>query len=252
MEGEDKTLQTSPEEEAEETSGLFSKIKAISPIGEKATVKDWEAIFLAIDRQVISFGLRIILFLPAFAIFTYFIAWAFSTGSPKWWLENIEPTIEFTFSITLVAITFVILFGYILSIMVHRHRLGLSLRVFNDEVKSSNDAHRPVQSLQGYDGLVDRMKRSTSKTNTGLIFAMASALLLVVIFYIGSENSSGMIFLLGSFSLMLLSIGQLLAARSHQFSMVEITGLLNTYDPAIHPSTINSVFNDLLMTLWTH
>ena len=248
MEGEDKTLQTSPEEEAEETSGLFSKIKAISPIGEKATVKDWEAIFLAIDRQVISFGLRIILFLPASAIFTYFIAWAFSTGSPKWWLENIEPTIEFTFSITLVAITFVILFGYILSIMVHRHRLGLSLRVFNDEVKSSNDAHRPVQSLQGYDGLVDRMKRSTSKTNTGLIFAMASALLLVVIFYIGSENRSGMIFLLGSFSLMLLSIGQLLAARSHQFSMVERTGLLNTYDPAIHPSTINSVFNDLLMT----
>ena len=248
MEGEVKAIQNSPEEGVADTNGLFSKIKAISPIGEKATVKDWEAIFLAIDRQIISFGLRIILILPAFAIFTYFIAWAFSNGSPKWWLENIEPTIGLTFSITLVAITFVILFGYILSIMVHRHRVGLSLRVFNDEVKSSNDAHRPVQSLQGYDGLVDRMKRATSKTNTSLLFAMASALLLVVIFYIGSENESGMIFLLGSFSLMLLSIGQHLATRSHQFSMVERTGLLDAYNPAIHPSTINSVFNDLLMT----
>ena len=248
MEGEDNTIQTSPQEAVVDTNGLFSKIKAISPIGEKATVKDWEAIFLAIDRQIISFGLRIILFLPAFAIFTYFIAWAFSNGSPKWWLENIEPTIGFTFSITLVAITFVILFGYILSIMVHRHRVGLSLRVFNDEVQLSNDDHRPVQSLQGYDGLVARMKRSTSKTNTSLFFAMGSALLLVVIFYIGSENESGMIILLGSFSLMLLSIGQHLATRSHQFSMVERTGLLDAYSPAIHPSTINSVFNDLLMT----
>ena len=132
MEGGDETIQSSSEEGVDDASGLFSKIKAISPIGEKATVKDWEAIFLAIDRQIISFGLRIILFLPTFAIFTYFIAWAFSTGSPKWWLENIEPTIQLTFSITLVAITFVILFGYILSIMVHRHRVGLSLRVFNE------------------------------------------------------------------------------------------------------------------------
>jgi len=57
-----------------------------------------------------------------------------------------------------------------------------------------------------------------------------------------------MIFLFGSFSLMLLSIGQHLATRSHQFSMVERTGLLDAYNPAIHPSTINSVFNDLLMT----
>ena len=79
MEGEDNTIQTSPQEAVVDTNGLFSKIKAISPIGEKATVKDWEAIFLAIDRQIISFGLRIILFLPAFAIFTYFIAWAFPT-----------------------------------------------------------------------------------------------------------------------------------------------------------------------------
>ena len=240
MEGGDNTIQTSPQEAVVDTDGLFSKIKAISPIGEKATVKDWEAIFLAIDRQIISLGLRIILFLPAFAIFTYFIAWSFSNGSPNWWLENIEPTIGLTFSITLVAITFVILFGYILSIMVHRHRVGLSLRVFNDEVQLSNDAHRPVQSLQGYDGLVDRMKRATNKTNTSLLFAMASALLLVVIFYIGSENKSGMIILFGSFSLMLLSIGQHLATRSHQFSMVERTGLLDAYSPAIHPSTIDA------------
>ena len=79
--------------ESGEKTGLISKLLAVSPIGKKATVKDWEAIFLAIDRQIISSGLRIILFLPVFAIFTYFIAWAFSTGSPSWWLDNIEPTI---------------------------------------------------------------------------------------------------------------------------------------------------------------
>ena len=248
MEESDMVIENPPEVESKEKTGLISKLLAVSPIGEKATAKDWEAVFLAIDKQIISFGLRIILFLPAFALFTYFIAWAFSTGSPKWWLDNIEPTIGLTFSITLVAITFVILFGYILSLIVHRHRLGLSLRVFNDEVKLSNAAHRPVQSLQGYDGLVDRMNRALSKTNTSLLFAIISAVLLSIIFYIGSEHKSGMILLLGSFSLMLLSIGQHLATRSHQFSMVDRTGLLDAYDPAIHPSTINSVFNDLLMT----
>jgi hypothetical protein len=92
------------------------------------------------------------------------------------------------------------------------------------------------------------MNRAASKTNTSLLFAIISAVLLSIIFYIGSEHKSAMILLLGSFSLLLLSIGQHLATRSHQFSMVERTGLLDAYDPAIHPSTINSVFNDLLVT----
>ena len=248
MEGADIQTESSFVNESEAKTGILSKIKAVSPIGEKATAKEWEAIFLAIDKQIISFGLRLILFLPAFAMFTYFIAWAFSTGSPNWWLDNIEPTIDLTFSITLVAITFVIMFGYILAIMVHQHRVGLSMRVFNNEIKISNDAHRPVQSLQGYDGLVDRMNRARRKIKSSLLLAMMSASLLCIIFYIGSEHKSAMILLLGSFSLMLLSIGQQLATRSHQFSMVDRTGLLNAYEPAIHPSTINSVFNDLLIT----
>lgn len=237
-----------PAQQDENKKGLFSRLKAVSPVGEKATLKDWEAILLAIDRQIITFGLRIILFLPAFAFLTYFMAWAFSNSSPEWWLKNIEPTIGLTFSLTLVAFTFVILFGYILSIIIHRQRIKLSLTVFADEVKDSNDAHRPVQSLQGYDGLVDRMTRAINKTTTSLLVALFSASLLVIIFYIGAQHDSAMILLLGSFSLMLISIGQHLATRSHQFSMVERTGLLDAYDPAIHPSTINSVFNDLLLT----
>ena len=248
MEGSDVQIETSMKDKSRSRKGIFSKIMAVSPIGEKATVKEWEAIFLAIDKQIISFGLRLILFLPAFAMFTYFIAWAFSTGSPEWWLKNIEPTLDLTFSITLVAITFVIMFGYILAIIIHQHRVSLSWSVFKDEIRISNDAHRPVQSLQGYDGLVDRMNRTRRKTKSSLILAMMSASLLCIIFYIGSEHRSAMILLFGSFSLMLLSIGQQLATRSNQFSMVDRTGLLDAYEPAIHPSTINSVFNDLLIT----
>ena len=37
-----------------------------------------EAIVHAIDRQIVSSGLRLIMFLPAFAAITYFLSWAFS------------------------------------------------------------------------------------------------------------------------------------------------------------------------------
>ena len=46
-----------------------------------------ESIIHAIDRQIVSSGLRLIMFLPAFAAFTYFATWAFLKihlrGGPK-------------------------------------------------------------------------------------------------------------------------------------------------------------------------
>ena len=71
-----------------------------------------ESIVHAIDRQIISSGLRLIMFLPAFAIVTYFASWAFSQSSPAWWLNNIEPNIGMGFSTAMVSLTFVVLIGF--------------------------------------------------------------------------------------------------------------------------------------------
>ena len=52
-----------------------------------------ESIIHAIDRQIVSSGLRLIMFLPAFAAVTYFSSWAFSQSSPAFWEDNIEPNL---------------------------------------------------------------------------------------------------------------------------------------------------------------
>ena len=43
-----------------------------------------ERFWYAIDRQLLGFGLRLILILPAFSILTSFGSLAFSSNSPEW------------------------------------------------------------------------------------------------------------------------------------------------------------------------
>jgi hypothetical protein len=207
-----------------------------------------ESIMNAIDRQIISSGLRLIMFLPAFAAITYFCSWAFSQSSPTFWLENIEPNVKLGFSTFMAALSFVVVLGYILAAGFHRYRVRISLATFHQRVEQSNVEHRSVQSLQGYDGLLYQLQTSMSHHTKSLGFALLSSLMLVVVLYYGTGTVYGNLFLLASASFLLLSVGQHLPTRSTPFNMVEQTGLLQAYIPPVHPSTLNMVFNDLMKT----
>ena len=52
--------------------------------------------------------------------------------------------------------------------------------------------------------------------------------------------------LLFSFSFTILSLGQHISTRSTHFNLAERTGLLNSYSPPVHPSTLDMVFSDLV------
>ena len=207
-----------------------------------------ESIVHAIDRQIVSSGLRLIMFLPAFATLTYFSSWAFSTTSPAFWLDNIEPNLGMGFSTFSASLTFVVVLGYILAVGFHRYRVGISLSTFHRKVEQSNDEHRSVQSLQGYDGLLYQLQTSMSHHTKSLVFALLAALMLVAVLYYGTDSDYGALFLLASVSFLVLSVGQHLPTRSTPFNMVEQTGLLPAYNPPVHPSTLNMVFNDLIKT----
>jgi len=207
-----------------------------------------ESIVHAIDRQIVSSGLRLIMFLPAFATLTYFSGWAFSTTSPAFWLDNIEPNLGMGFSTFSASLTFVVVLGYILAVGFHRYRVGISLSTFHRKVEQSNDEHRSVQSLQGYDGLLYQLQTSMSHHTKSLVFALLAALMLVAVLYYGTDSDYGALFLLASVSFLVLSVGQHLPTRSTPFNMVEQTGLLPAYNPPVHPSTLNMVFNDLIKT----
>jgi hypothetical protein len=90
-----------------------------------------ESIIHAIDRQIISSGLRLIMFLPAFAAFTYFASWAFSQSSPSFWLDNIQPNVGMGFSTFMASLSFVVILGYILAVGFHRYRVAISLMTFH-------------------------------------------------------------------------------------------------------------------------
>lgn len=207
-----------------------------------------ESIIHAIDRQIVSSGLRLIMFLPAFAAFTYFATWAFSQDSPSWWAKNIEPNVGLSFSTAMASLSFVVVLGFILAVGFHRYRVGISLIEFHKQVEASNNEHRSVQSLHGYDGLLFQLESSMTHHTRSLIFAVSSAFMLLMVLYLETDSVLGKLFLLASSSFLILSVGQHLPTRSTPFNMVDRTGLLSAYSPPVHPSTLNMVFNDLLKT----
>ena len=207
-----------------------------------------EQVLHAIDRQIISSGLRLIILIPCVSILVYFMAWAFEGASPQWWVDSIQPTVNLSFSLTNALFCAVLLTGYIFSIGFHRFRVRMSLLTFRNRVDYSKNQHRSVESLHGFDGLEYYLQKSMSGHTWTLMYALLALLFLVASILIDVGNEYGNLALLASFSFTLLSIGQHLTTRNSSFNMVEKTGLLMAYDPPVHPSTLQMVFNDLLRT----
>ena len=226
---------------------LSDTVKTLSNKSIK-TIRKWnnEAFLYAFDRQLISFGLRLLLFLPGFAILTFFGAWAYANSSPDWWDSFIQPTLNQSFSTILVALVFVILLGYILALALHRHRVNLTIRSFEQEVKAAQSKHLSIKSLHGYEPLEDSIKRSVTKHFFSLMSSLLAIFALSAIAFYGIQSDMGKNLLALSFSLTMLSLGQHIATRSSNFNMAERTGLLEAYNSPVHPSTLDMVFSDLV------
>ena len=205
-----------------------------------------ESFLYAFDRQLISFGIRLLLFLPGFAILAFFGAWAYASKSPDWWINFIEPTISLSFATILVALVFTIQLGYIIAMTIHRHRVNLSIKNFDIEVKKAQSQHLSITSLHGYEPLEEKIKGSASKHFFSLMCALFAILTISGIAFYGIQSDIGKNLLALSFSFTVLSLGQHIMTRSSSFNMAERTGLLSAYDPLLHPSTLEIVFSDLV------
>ena len=162
--------------------------------GERFGFRLSESIVHAIDRQIVSSGLRLIMFLPAFGALMYFSTWAFSQSSPTFWLDNIEPNLGMGFATFTASLSFVVVLGYILAVGFHRYRVNISLSTFHERVDASNSEHRSVQSLHGYDGLLYQLQTSMAHHTKSLILALSAALMLIGVFWYGAEASLGTCF----------------------------------------------------------
>lgn len=207
-----------------------------------------EQVLHAIDRQVISSGLRLIILIPCVSIFVYFMAWAYQGASPQWWIDSIQPTVNLTFAVTNAILCLVLLTGYLFAIGFHRFRVRLSLQTFHNRVEFYKNQQMSVESLHGFDGLDFHLQKSMAGHTWTLLYALLAILLLLFSIVFDISKEYGNLALFTSFSFTILSIGQHLTTRKSNFNMVEKTGLLMAYSPPVHPSTLQMVFNDLLRT----
>ena len=145
-----------------------------------------------------------------------------------------------------MALVFVILLGYILALALHRHRVNLTIRSFEQEVKAAQSKHLSIKSLHGYEPLEDSIKRSVTKHFFSLMSSLLAIFALSAIAFYGIQSDMGKNLLALSFSLTMLSLGQHVATRSSNFNMAERTGLLEAYNSPVHPSTLDMVFSDLV------
>ncbi|MEL0101055.1 MAG: hypothetical protein VW862_05085 [Euryarchaeota archaeon] len=205
-----------------------------------------EGKFHGIDKQFLTEGLRLVLFLPAFALLFIFGSWAFSSQSPTWWLENIEPTLGFTLSTAFILIALTILVGYTTGLAIHRYRMQLTRLVFRAEVNAAAEDHRPINSMHGYSSVDGLISKTMASHNTALFMSMFSITVLALSVYFGSDSELGQRSLLACASMLAMSLGQHLSTRNYKFNMVTNDGLLSAYEPPIHPSTLCLPFSEIL------
>ena len=120
---EDEETPDGSEGDAHDRQKISETVKNLSNKSLKQLSK-WnnESFLYAFDRQLISFGIRLLLFLPGFAILAYFGAWAYANSSPIGGLILSSQQLG-EFLDNSVALVFVILLGYIL----HLPYIGIEL-----------------------------------------------------------------------------------------------------------------------------
>ena len=212
------------------------------------SLRSRETKLFGIDSQFLTEGLRLVLLLPAFAIFCLFGAWAYKGVSPSWWLDNIEPTVGFDLSTCLTLISTTILIGFCAGLYLHMLRVQVTRLVFRTEVTKAAESHRPVTSMHGYSSVDGLISRTMASHRTAFWMAATATVICIGVSYLDSDSAIGERGLLACASLVTMAIGQHLSTRNRKFNMVTNDGLLSSYTPPIHPSTLNMALNDILHT----
>ena len=239
----------SAEDEVEKVvEKVVETVEEKTSIGELEKLQATEKILFAIDRQIITEGLRLVMILPAVIILFLFSSWAYAGPSPSWWLVNIEPTLGLDFSTAMAALALVVIIGFIISLMVHRQRSLLTRDIFFMHVEQSKLSNRPVTSLHGYDSLKRRINGLMNRHSLTVYLGIGALIITFAVIFFGTESQLGKKGILSATSLIIIAVGQHLFTRRNKFHMVERSGMLSAYDPPMHPSTLNMVFNEIMRT----
>ena len=257
---EDESAEEPPVEEKDTDEEVKAKEKDINDHSEDVEItiesldeelnrlKNSELLLYTLDRQLLSEGLSLILVLPITSMIFMLASWVYAGPSPEWWLKNIEPTAGIDFSTLMISLACVVNVGLLIVMALHRMRSRVTQKVFAHQVNMSRFQSKPVDVLHGYDILDKKINELMNRHAFGIFLVSLALIAEIVVIFSGPESTLGGRGILVSASLVVLALGQHLSTRRNKFNMVTPAGMLDTYNPPMHPSTLDMPFFEILET----
>lgn len=204
---------------------------------------------LRLDRLFLSRGIHLSLTLPIFALALQLIGRRYAEGSPDWWISSVESGFpEATLSIVAGLLATIILLAWMVSLMVVRALHNTSRKVFLAEGKSFVLRGRPFESLHGYEAINDVTRMAVTRVSAVLTIVTFSALAQLAATLEGGLSDAGGVLVGLAIGGTFVAIGFDLLRKGNQHNTVERWGLLEAYEPPLHPSCPDRVFTEILTT----
>ena len=208
-----------------------------------------EGHLLRLDRLFLSGGIHLSLTLPIFALALQLISRRFARGSPDWWVSSVESTFtDLTLSLVTGLLATVVLLAWFVSLWVVR-----SLRVTTREVfLAERDAFllrgRPFESLHGFEIIHDVTRTAVTRISGVLAVVLTAALAQIASTLEGGLSDAGGVLVGLAIGGTFAAFGLDLLRGTVSHNTVERWGLLEAYEPPLHPSCPQRVFTEMLST----
>ena len=225
----------------------FSEIQGTEQLMQKLRTR--ERNLLRLDRLFLSNGINLSLTLPFFALALQLVSRRFAEQSPDWWISSVESGFaDATLSMVSGLLATVILFAWIASLFVVRSLHITTRNVFLSEGKLLRLRGRPFESLHGFEAINDVTRMAITRVSFILLVVTFAALAQLIATFEGGLTPEGGVLVGFAIGGTFVAIGLDLLRGGKQHNTVEQWGLLDAYDPPLHPSCPNRVFSEILTT----
>lgn len=201
-----------------------------------------------LDRLLLSEGIHLLVILPSVGTLVLFMAWFNLSSSPAWWENSAEGTLMINFATAASLLALIVFVGHLLALMVVRQRYVTTHKIFRLETKRYRLEGRPLESMHGTSTLKNHTSGEIQQRN--LAIGIVCSLIIINLFALWrglSSNIASIMILIGT-SLGLFSLGHHLVRGRRPYNASERWGLIDAYEPPIHPATLDRVWTDLLTT----
>ena len=225
----------------------ISEIEMTEKRMEKLRVR--ERNLLRLDRLFLSSGINLSLSLPFFALVLQLVSRRFAEGSPDWWVSSVESGFSYaTLSMVSGLLATVILLAWMASLFVVRSLHITSRNVFLSEGKLLRLRGRPFESLHGFEAINDVTRMAVTRVSFILLVVTFAAIAQFIATIEGGLSPEGGVLVGFAIGGNFAAIGLDLLRGGKQHNTVEQWGLLDAYEPPLHPSCPNRVFSEILTT----